>query len=189
MATLVAEHETPTGQRIRLFHGDLTEEAVDAIVNAANPQWVLGGGVAGAIARRGGPSIQEECRRHPPGRSGDAILTGAGQLPARYVIHAAGPRWGEGDEPAKLRRAMLNALALAEAYGVRSIAFPAISSGIFGFPKDRCAEVLVQAALDFCADHPQSTVREIRFTLIDEPTVAAFRAEFERRWGAVSPAP
>ncbi|MBI3912236.1 MAG: macro domain-containing protein [Armatimonadetes bacterium] len=184
MAALVYCIQMPSGQTISLYHGDLTQARVDAIVNAANSMLSHGGGVAGAIVRQGGPVIQEESNRLAPVPVGQAVITSAGVLPARHVIHAVGPRWGEGNERAKLRSAALSALRLAELYDLTSIALPAISSGIFGFPKDQCAEILVQAAVDFCAMHPQSRLRDIRFTLIDEPTVAVFCAEFERRWGS-----
>jgi O-acetyl-ADP-ribose deacetylase (regulator of RNase III) len=178
------DYAAPSGQRIRLVKGDLTEERVDAIVNAANSHLSHGGGVAGAIVRKGGDVIQKESNAigHVP--VGQVALTGAGALPARHVIHAVGPRMGEGDEDAKLRNAARNSLALAHERGFQSVALPAISSGIFGFPKDRCAQILIQAALDFCAEHPDSPLREIRFTLIDDPTVEVFEAEFRRRFGA-----
>jgi O-acetyl-ADP-ribose deacetylase (regulator of RNase III) len=162
--------------------GDLTEEQVDAIVNAANSHLAHGGGVAGAIVRKGGTVIQQESDRIGYVPVGHVALTGAGALPAGHVIHAVGPRMGEGDEDNKLRNAARGSLELAHEKGFRSVAMPAISSGIFGFPKDRCAEILLQAALDFCAGHPNSPLREIRFTLIDDPTVEVFEAEFRRRF-------
>jgi len=132
------------GKKIKLIQGDLTELAVDAIVNAANASLVLGGGVAGAIRTKGGPSIQEECNRIGGTTVGQAVVTGAGNLKARYVIHAVGPRYGEGNEDEKLRGATLNSMKRATEKGMRSIAFPAISTGIFGFPKDRCADIMLQ---------------------------------------------
>src|SRR5438552_1185356 len=148
------DYEAPSGQHIRLVKGDLTEERVDAIVNAANSHLAHGGGVAGAIVRKGGAVIQEESDRIGFVPVGNVALTGAGALPAGHVIHAVGPRMGEGDEDNKLRSAGRNSLEMAHEKGFRSIALPAISSGIFGFPKDRCAEILLQAAMDFCAEHP-----------------------------------
>jgi O-acetyl-ADP-ribose deacetylase (regulator of RNase III) len=181
MATRITGKTLPGGQTVTLYQGDLTEEAADAIVNAANEWLRHGGGVAGAIVRRGGRVIQEESDRigHVP--VGQAAMTGAGALPARHVIHAVGPRMGEGDEERKLASAVRSALALADRHGLTSIALPAISSGIFGFPKDRCAAILVGEALAFCEANPASSVRDIRFTLIDDETVAHFRREFERR--------
>lgn len=115
---------------------------------------------------------------------GGVALTSAGALQAKHVIHAVGPRMGEGDEDRKLSDAVANSLALAEEQGFASIALPAISSGIFGFPKDRCAHILVGEAARFCEEHPSSRLRDIRFTLIDDATVAIFLAECVRRWGA-----
>lgn len=189
MGALIASQPLPSGQTLSLIHGDITEEQVDAIVNAANEHLAHGGGVAGAIARRGGPQIQRESdewvRAHGLVRTGAAAITGAGRLPAKYVIHAVGPVWSENVEQddALLRSAVTSALGLAHERGLASLALPAISTGIFGFPKARGAEVIVQAAVDFCAAHPGSTLRDIRFTLIDLPTVEVFRAEFRRRWG------
>ena len=189
MSTLITRHTLPSGATLSLNQGDLTEERVDAIVNAANEHLAHGGGVAGAIARRGGPEIQRQSdewvRAHGPVRTGTAAITGAGNLQARFVIHAVGPVWS-GDaasDDALLRGAVTSALTLAHDRGLASIALPAISTGIFGFPKDRGATVITQALLDFCETHADSTLRDIRVVLIDAPTVAVFQAEFERRWG------
>lgn len=184
MADLIVQRRISGGQTISLYQGDLTAETVDAIVNAANKHLAHGGGVAGAIVRKGGEIIQKESDRLAPVAAGGVAITSAGALPARHVIHAVGPRMGEGDEDRKLTDAGRNALHLAEERGFASIAFPAISSGIFRFPKDRCAEILVGEAERFCAAHPDSTLRDIRFTLIDDETVGVFRAEFRRRWGS-----
>ena len=186
MAILVTRQQLETGQQIELFHGDLTEERVDAIVNAANEYPHHGGGVAGAIVRRGGSSIQEEStrwvQRHGTAGHSRPALTGAGRLPCRHVIHAVGPVWGSGDEERKLSAAYTAALELADHEGCSSVAFPSISTGIFGFPVARGASIALQAAVDFCGLHPASALRTIRFTLIDPPTVDALRYEFERRW-------
>ncbi|MGW8180284.1 MAG: macro domain-containing protein, partial [bacterium] len=117
--------------------------------NAANSHLQHGGGVAGAIVRKGGTIIQEESDRIGYVPVGHAALTTAGKLPAKYVIHAVGPRMGEGDEDSKLKNAVLNSLLLASEKGLRSISMPAISSGIFGFPKDRCALILINEAVHF----------------------------------------
>ncbi len=176
--------EGPSGQRIEVRQGDLCAERVDAIVNAANGQLAHGGGVAAAIARAGGPAIDEESaawvREHGPIPDGGVGVTGGGRLPARTVIHAVGPIWnggGEGEE-ATLRRAIDTALAKATELGITSIAFPAISSGIFGFPKDRCAEIFAEAVLAFCDAHGDASIREIRLTNIDRPTVDHFERAF-----------
>jgi O-acetyl-ADP-ribose deacetylase (regulator of RNase III) len=181
MTEQIASATMPGGQTVALYRGDLTDEHVDAIVNAANSALQLGGGVAGAILRKGGPSIQRECDRIGRTPVGSAAVTGAGDLPARAVIHAVGPRMGEGDEDQKLASAVRSALDLAEARGFASVAMPAISSGIFGFPKDRCARILIDEAERFCREHPDSALREIRFTLIDDETVGYFQREFARR--------
>jgi O-acetyl-ADP-ribose deacetylase (regulator of RNase III) len=186
MAHLVAEHRLPSGQVLRLVHGDLTQEAVDAIVNAANAHLAHGGGVAGAIVRRGGASIQAESdawiRAHGPVPHDRPAVTGAGRLPCRYVIHAVGPVWGEGDEDAKLAAAVTGALRAAAELDLASIALPAISTGIFGFPKDRGARVILESTLAFCASQSDTSLREIHVTLIDEPTLHVFADEFRRRW-------
>jgi len=134
---------------LRLIQGDLTGLAVDAIVNAANAALILGGGVAGAIREKGGPAIQKECDQLGGTFVGGAVLTGAGNLPARYVIHAVGPRMGEGDEDLKLRNATWNSLRLAKEKNLRSIAFPAVSTGIFAFPVKRCAEIMLDTTCEF----------------------------------------
>jgi O-acetyl-ADP-ribose deacetylase (regulator of RNase III) len=144
------------GKVIRLIQGDLTELAVDAIVNAANVHLVLGGGVAGAIRSKGGPSIQQECDRIGGTTVGQAVVTGAGNLKARYVIHAVGPSYGEGNEDEKLRGATLNSLKRATEKGMHSIAFPAISTGIFGFPKDRCADIMLNTIRDYLENEATS---------------------------------
>ena len=127
--------------QLELLEGDITELDVDAIVNAANADLELGSGVAGAIRKKGGPSIQQECNRIGSVAVGNAVLTGAGDLKARHVIHAVGPRFGEGDEDRKLSSAVRSSLAVADRHGLKTIALPAISTGNFGFPMDRCARV------------------------------------------------
>jgi O-acetyl-ADP-ribose deacetylase (regulator of RNase III) len=129
--------------QLELIEGDLTELEVDAIVNPANEQLQLGTGVAGAVRRKGGPSIQEECNRIGGTPVGTAVMTGAGNLKAKRVIHAVGPRMGEGDEDRKLANAVRAALALADRRGLKSIALPAISTGNFGFPLDRAARIML----------------------------------------------
>ena len=186
MSQIVAEQTLPSGQTLRLIHGDLTEEKVDAIVNAANARLAHGGGVAGAIVRRGGPEIQRESyvwvQQHGPVPHQRPAITGAGRLPCRHVIHAVGPVWGDGDEEAKLRAAVTGSLTLADEHGLTSLAIPAISTGIFGFPKDRGAWVILNAIVDFFIQYPEASPHEIHITLIDEPSVRIFADEFRRRW-------
>lgn len=128
---------------LELVEGDITEIEVEALVNPANEDLQLGSGVAGAIRKRGGPSIQEECDRIGSTPVGTAVMTGAGKLKAKRVLHAVGPRMGEGDEDRKLAAAVRAALALADRNGLRSIAMPAISTGNFGFPMDRAARIML----------------------------------------------
>jgi O-acetyl-ADP-ribose deacetylase (regulator of RNase III) len=129
------------GTYLELLEGDITEVEIDAVVNPANESLQLGSGVAGAILEKGGESIQNECDRIGGAAVGTAVITGAGELNAKHVIHAVGPRMGEGDEDRKLSSAVRSALALADRHGLKSIAVPAISTGAFGFPTDRCARV------------------------------------------------
>ncbi len=152
------------GKKITLVRGDLTELAVDAVVNAANAMLQLGGGVAGAIRMKGGPSIQEECNRIGPIKVGEAAITGGGNLKASHVIHAVGPMYGEGDDDEKLRNATLNSLGLATLKGLGTIAFPAISTGIFGFPKERCAKIMLTTVRDFMKSE-QTSLSETIFCL------------------------
>lgn len=172
---------SPGGVRLSLVQGDITAEAVDAIVNAANSHLQHGGGLAAQIVRVGGSAIQRESDGIAYVPVGHAAITGAGALPCRFVIHAVGPRWGEGDEDRKLGSALASSLALADEHGLRRIAVPAISSGIFGFPKDRCARVLLRSAVQYLADHPASALAQIRFCLYDTATTQAF----EVAWLAV----
>jgi O-acetyl-ADP-ribose deacetylase (regulator of RNase III) len=171
---------------VRLIHGDLTEEKVDAIVNAANAQLGHYGGVAGAIVRVGGQEIQAESdlwvREHGRVSHERPAITSAGRLPCRYVIHAVGPVWGEGDEDAKLRAAVTSSLTLADEKNLTSLSLPAISTGIFGFPKDRGARVILDAIVDYFKGRLDSSLSEVRITLIDEPSVAVFVDEFIHRW-------
>jgi O-acetyl-ADP-ribose deacetylase (regulator of RNase III) len=155
-----------------LKRADITEEDTEAIVNAANSQLQHGGGVAGAIVRKGGPSIQQQSDQIGYVPVGSAAITAGGNLRARYVIHAVGPKMGEGHEDEKLRNATLNSLRLADDEGIRSISFPAISTGIFGFPIERCAEIMLETLHQFCAG--MTNIEEIRFCLYDEPALEVF---------------
>ena len=163
---------------IELVKGDIADLEVDAIVNAANSKLKMGGGVAGAILRKGGWSIQEECDKIGYCPVGGAVITGAGKLKAKYVIHAVGPRMGEGDEDRKLESATLSALKLAEEHDVKSIAFPAISTGIFGFPKDRCAKIMLRTAVDYLKKG--SKIERVIFCLYDDETYRIFSEELKR---------
>ena len=137
------------GRTLELAEGDITEMETDAIVNAANTALQLGAGVAGAIRRKGGPAIQKECDQIGHCPVGGAAITTGGDLKAPHVIHAVGPRMGEGDEDNKLRNATLNSLRVADENGLKSIALPAISTGIYGFPIERAAALLLAAAAEY----------------------------------------
>lgn len=155
--------------------GDLTLEACDAIVNAANSALTHGGGVAGAIVRRGGEEIQRESTAMAPVPVGGAVFTRAGRLPCRSVIHAVGPVWGEGDEERKLRRAVRSALAVAEELGVVVLALPAISTGIFGFPKALGCRTIAEEVVSHLRA-PSGSVREVRLVSLDRDTASHFSA-------------
>lgn len=163
---------------IRLVSADLTERDADAIVNAANSRLQHGGGVAGAIVRKGGASIQKESDAIGCVPVGGAALTGAGRLRARHVIHAVGPRRGEGDEDRKLANAMRSVLRLAAEKGFRSLSVPAISAGIFGFPKDRCAAILVAETAAFLRGRPAAP-SVVEFCIMDDEAYGHFRSEIE----------
>jgi O-acetyl-ADP-ribose deacetylase (regulator of RNase III) len=158
--------------RITLKEGDIASEAVDAIVNAANSALVLGSGVAGAIRVRGGPAVQAECDRHGPIRVGEAAVTGAGRLAARFVIHAATMPPGGAATEESVRAAMRSALEAACALGVKTLAVPALGAGVAGFSLQRCAEVLLEEAR-VRASEP-SSLEEIRFVLYGEPAYRMF---------------
>ncbi len=162
--------------RLELVQGDITTVAADAIVNAANSGLRGGGGVDGAIHRAGGPSIMEECRRLGGCPTGDARATGAGHLPARYVVHAVGPVWSGGGagEPELLASAHRRSVEVADGLGCESVAFPAISTGIYGYPVDRAARVAIPAAM--AAAEASEHVRTIVFVLFSDADLAAFRA-------------
>ncbi|NTW66637.1 MAG: macro domain-containing protein [Nitrospirae bacterium] len=164
---------------IRLVSADLTERDVDAIVNAANSRLRHGGGVAGAIVRKGGRIIQEESDAIGFVPVGSAAMTSAGKLKARHVIHVVGPRMGEGGEDNKLKRAITSVLRLASEKGPHSISVPAISAGIFGFPKDRCANILVGEATAFLKRTPETSLRMVEFCIVDAEAFDLFKKEIE----------
>jgi O-acetyl-ADP-ribose deacetylase (regulator of RNase III) len=178
MSHLIQEASLPGGALLQLVQGDLTLESVDAIINAANAYLQHGGGVAAAISRRGGPIIQSESdawvRQHGPITHARPAYTPAGDLPCRYVIHAVGPIWGEGDEDTKLSQAVQGALRCASELDLNSLALPAISTGIYGFPKERAAGVLYSAISSFFADNQATSLRLVRLVVYDQPTLQAF---------------
>jgi putative ATPase len=183
-AAVLFEHTLPTGQTIRVVQGDLTAEISEAIVNAANEWLQHGGGVAGAIRRRGGEVIQQESnawvQQHGPVRTGSAAITSGGKLAAKYVIHAVGPVWGSGSEEQKLAGAVRSVLTLAGEHRLTSISIPGISSGIFGGPKDICARVIIQATFEHLQQHPATSLKEVRFCNIDQATASTFVSEAKK---------
>jgi O-acetyl-ADP-ribose deacetylase len=164
---------------IKIVKVDITEMEVDAIVNAANSYLQHGGGVAGAIVRKGGAVIQEESNRIGFVAVGACALTSGGILKAGHVIHAVGPRWGEGDEEKKLKGAVHSVLDLASQKLFRTLAMPAISAGIFGFPKDRCAAIIVQEVIYFLSSQ-KTSLQEIIFCLMDNDIIGFFTENIDK---------
>ena len=172
--------ETTSFGPIELVRGDITEMDTDAIVNPSNTSLVLGGGVSGAIRSKGGNSIQAEMDKIGGCGVGEAVVTGAGSLKARYVIHAVGPRAGEGGEDEKLRSATIEALNRAEELGVESVALPAISTGIFGFPLEKCASIMLTAALDHFSSDKAKRLKRIVFCLWGDEAFDVFSETLSR---------
>jgi O-acetyl-ADP-ribose deacetylase (regulator of RNase III) len=164
---------------LELTEGDITEMQTDAIVNAANAQLVLGGGVAGAIRKKGGPTIQQECNKIGGTFIGGAVITTGGNLKAKYVIHAVGPRMGEGNEDEKLNNATLNSLKVADENHLKSIAFPAISTGIFGFPIQRCADIMLKTTIDYLKG--QTSLQRVVFCLFGQESYTVFENKLNQQ--------
>jgi O-acetyl-ADP-ribose deacetylase (regulator of RNase III) len=178
MNTILAQRVLPTGQTLQIVQGDITIEEVDAIVNAANEHLQHGGGVAWAISKKGGPAIRRESNdwieQHGVVSHAHPAWTSGGLLPAKYVIHAVGPVWGDGDEDNKLNNAVTGSLRVADELHLNSIAMPAISTGIYGFPKDRAAGIIFSAFENYFIENSSSGLKIIRLVLFDQPTVDAF---------------
>jgi len=164
---------------LQLVEGDITDMDTDAIVNAANAQLILGGGVAGAIRKKGGPQIQAECNKLGSTFVGGAVITTAGRLKAEYVIHAVGPRMGEGNEDQKLKNATLNSLKVAEQNNLKTMAFPAISTGIFGFPIERCAGIMLRTTIDYLKG--KTTLKKVIFCLFGRQSYEVFAKQLEKQ--------
>jgi O-acetyl-ADP-ribose deacetylase (regulator of RNase III) len=162
---------------IRLVQGDITEMNTEVIVNAANAHLILGGGVAGAIKRKGGSKIQEECNKIGGTFVGGAVITTGGNLKAKYVIHAVGPRMGEGNEREKLKNAILNSLKLMDNRKLRSISFPAISTGIFGYPIEDCAQIMISTVKEYLKGVTQ--INEVIFCLFTKSDFEVFEKKLK----------
>lgn len=161
---------------LELARGDITQERVEAIANAANRHLAGGGGVDGAIHRAGGPQIMKELKsKYPQGcPTGKAVLTGGGNLPARFVLHAVGPRYCGGPKDAELlASAYRSALTLCVEHGIATVAFPSISTGIYGYPLEEAAPLALKTVCDFLHAHP-GKIRRVRFVLFDEKTRRAY---------------
>ena len=163
--------------RIVIIAGDLVDQDVDAIVNAANNELVLGGGVAGAIRSQGGPAIQQECDAHGPVKVGESALTGAGELPARHIIHAASMALGGLTTTESLQSSMDHAFRLADELGVKTIAIPAVGTGIAGFPMEECAVIMARALSGALANGWEPD--EVRFVLFGDGARRAFQTAFQ----------
>jgi len=165
---------------IRIIKGDITKQDVDAIVNAANSSLMGGGGVDGAIHRAGGPKILEECRaivaKQGGCKTGEAVITSAGNMKAKYVIHTVGPVWrnGSNNEEKLLANAYLNSLKLAVKNNVKSIAFPNISTGVYGFPKDKAAQIAWKTVNDFIAS--EDNLQEILFVCYNDENYNLYKS-------------
>lgn len=185
MNTVLTEHVLSTGQTLQLVQGDITTETVDAIVNAGNEHLQHGGGVAWAISKKGGPAIQKESdvwiQQHGPVTHARPAWTSGGLLPAKYVIHAVGPVWGDGDEDRKLSEAVTGSLRLADELKCASIASPAISTGIFGFPKDRAANIIF-SSIEKYFESTTSNLKVVKLTLFDQATVDVFLKSWQGKW-------
>jgi len=166
-------------EKIKLIKGDITKVEVDAIVNAANSSLMGGGGVDGAIHRAAGPALLEECKAiiQKIGRlpAGEAVITGAGNLKCKFVIHTVGPVWQGGNfgEENLLRDAYTNSLKIAKEKGVRTIAFPNISTGAYGFPKDLASDIAISAVKDFLAENPE--IQQVIFVCFDEENYEIYK--------------
>lgn len=194
MNTVLVERILPTSQKIQIVQGDITSEEVDAIVNAANERLQHGGGVAWAISKKGGPGIQQESdewiRQHGPVTHSRPARTSGGRLPAKYVIHAVGPVWNDtqnagagSNEDKKLSDAVTGSLRLADELQCSSIAMPAISTGIFGFPKDRAAGIILSTIESYFTDNPSSGLELVKLVLFDQSTVDVFLKTWPGKWG------
>lgn len=192
MNPILAEHVLPSGQTIQIVQGDITVEEVDVIVNAANEHLQHAGGVARTISKQGGPSIQKESdvwiQKHGPVTHSHPAWTSGGHLPAKYVIHAVGPVWDDpqsagahGNVDQKLSEAVIGSLRLADELNCASLALPAISTGIFGFPKERAAKIIFTTIEDYF-DTQKSGLLLVKLVLFDQDTLDVFLKSWRDKW-------
>src|ERR671912_1756599 len=180
MAAIVVDQiHLDNNKTLRAVYGDITERDVDVIVNPANSYLKHGGGVAAAIVRKGGYIIQKESDKIGFVPVGSSVITTSGKLPCTAIIHTVGPKMGEGNEGFKLSKSIHNSLSLASEKGYTSISIPAISSGIFGFPKDRCADILLDESIKFLTNNA-TTLQLIEFCIIDDDALFHFKTKFEK---------
>jgi O-acetyl-ADP-ribose deacetylase (regulator of RNase III) len=166
---------------LRLVEDDISVLEVDAIVNAANCHLQLGSGVAGAIRTRGGPSIQKECDQIGYCPVGEAVITGSGNLKAHHVIHAVGPHGADRDADEKLIGVTRSSLMVANRHNLQSIAFPAISTGVFGYPLQKCAHFMLSTAIAYLTDTPDTSLNQVVFCLYDRKAFTVFSDELQRQ--------
>jgi O-acetyl-ADP-ribose deacetylase len=176
---LIDEIRISNDKIIRLIKGDITDQNVDVIVNPANCYLKHGGGVAGAIVRKGGKIIQRESDKIGFVPVGSSVITTSGELPCQAIIHTVGPKMGEGNEDFKLSKSIHSSLSLASDNSYNSISIPAISSGIFSFPKDRCANILLDESIKFL-QNTNTTLETIEFCIIDDETLFHFKNKFKK---------
>ena len=176
---LIDEIRISNDKIIRLIKGDITDQNVDVVVNPANSYLKHGGGVAGAIVRKGGKIIQTESDKIGFVPVGSSVITTSGKLPCQAIIHTVGPKMGEGNEDFKLLKSIYSSLSLASDNSYKSISIPAISSGIFGFPKDRCANILLDESIKFLQNN-NTSLQTIEFCIIDDETLFYFKMKFEK---------
>jgi O-acetyl-ADP-ribose deacetylase len=186
MNVVLRERKISGGCILQLAQGDITAEPVDAIVNAANSRLQHGGGVALSISKHGGAAIQKESdawvKAHGSVSNDEPAYTSGGDLPCKYVIHAVGPVWGEGDEDNKLAAAVAGSLRRGDELKLTSIAFPAISTGIFGFPKERAARVILEAIESYFVKNAASSLQLVKMMIFDRPTLDAFLSVWNDRF-------
>ena len=179
---VINEIKIKGGRVLTLVEGDITERNVDVIVNPANSYLQHGGGIASTIVRKGGSIIQEESDKIGFVQVGSSTITSSGILPCKAIIHTVGPRMGEGNENEKLSKAINSCLELCLRKGFESISIPAISSGIFGFPNDKCAKILVNETISFLKNLEDSSagIKLVEFCILGKDTLQAFQYEFEK---------